>query len=111
MNNTEQRPLLVMKFTPVFQVLPPRFFVPCSECIAKRARPVLELEMFNLHMFISFIPVLGIIITNGAMIIAIIIEHIFDVFGFCYGFKSIVCGGLPLTPLASVGGVLRFDTV
>ena len=85
MNNTEQRHLLVMKFTPVFQMLPPRFFVPCSECIAKRARPVLDLEMFNLHMFISFIPVLGIIITNGAMIIAIIIERVFDVFGFYYG--------------------------
>ena len=73
-----------MKFTPVFQMLPPRFFVPCSECIAKRARTILDLEMFNPHMFISFIPVLGIIITNGGMIIAIIIEHVFDVFGFYY---------------------------
>ena len=84
MNNTEQRPLLVTKFTPIFQVLPLRLFVPCSECIAKRARPVLELEMFNLHMLITFIPVLRIIITNGAMIIAVIIEHVFDVFGFYY---------------------------
>ena len=70
MNNTEPRPLLVTKFTPVFQLLPPRFFVPCSECITKRARPVLELEMFNLQMLICVIPVLGIISTNGAMISA-----------------------------------------
>ena len=85
MNNTEHRHLLLMKFTPVFQMLPPRFFVPCSGCIAKRARPILDLEMFNPHMFISFIPVHGIIITYGAVIIAVIIEHIFEVFGFCYG--------------------------
>ena len=58
MNNTEQKPLLVTKYTPVYQVLPPRFFVPCSECIKKRARPILELEMFNLHMLICVIPVL-----------------------------------------------------
>ena len=85
MNNTEQWPLFVTKFTPGFQVLPPRFFVPCSECITKRARPILELEMFNPHMLICFIPVVGIIITNRAMIITLGIECIFDVFRFYYG--------------------------
>ena len=85
MNHTEQRPLLVTKFTPVFQVFSPRFFVPCSECITKRARPVLELEMFNLHMLIYVIPVLGIISTNGGMISAFGIECIFHVFRFYYG--------------------------
>ena len=85
MNNTEQRPLLVTKFTPVFQVLPPRFFVPCSECITKRARPILELEMFNPHVVICVISVLGIISTNGAMISAFGIERIFHVFRFYYG--------------------------
>ena len=81
MNNIEPMPLLVMN-TPVFQVLSPRFFVPCSECIT---RPILELEMLNPHMFISVIPVLGILITNGAMIIAFGIEHVFHVFWFYYG--------------------------
>ena len=111
MNNTEQWPLLVMKFTPVFQVLPPRFFVPCSECITKRARPILELEMLNLHMLICFIPVVGIIITNHAMIITFGIECIFDVFRFIMGFKSMVCGGLAYALLAIAGTLLGFDTV
>ena len=74
-----------MKFPLVFQVLSPQFFVPCSECITKQARPVLELEMLNPHMLICVIPVLGMIITNGAMIIALSIESIFYVFGFYYG--------------------------
>ena len=95
--------LLVTKFTPVFHVLSPQFFVPCSECITKWARSILELEMLNLHMLICVIPLLGMIIT---MIIALGIEHIFHYLGFIMGFKSIICGGFGHASLPSAGTLL-----